>query len=454
MLEIDTSNLLILGETTSIQESIYLLDKNDIRYAIIIDKENIFKGYIDINELRRLLISGIDKSESFKNLSLRKRVNILDSSTNLIYDQIDDDDFPFIIFVNDLGRIVKVLYKNVLQKDVNKLVTGSSKRTVLVIGGAGYLGSVLTLKLLENQYKVRILDSFIYGKKSIESFCKNPDVEIITGDIRNIEIVVNAIENVDYVILLAAVVGDPASQFRPSQTIQTNYLATQAVAAACKLEQINRFIYASTCSVYGAGDDILNENSPLNPVSLYARTKIASEKSIMSLLDENFSPTILRMATLFGYSPRMRFDLVVNTMTLKAFQNNLITVFGGDQWRPLLHINDAANAFLKVIQANIQDVKGKIFNVGSEVQNYQIKDLAQVISHHLDNIPVQIEKASIDSRNYQVSFEKIKHELDFHIENEIIDGVEEIHKRLKNGDILNPNSKIYYNHFFDSTEEK
>src|SRR5437867_717681 len=209
----------------------------------------------------------------------------------------------------------------------------NTSNKILVIGGAGYLGTVLIEKLREKKYPVRLLDSFIFGKKSIQQFKNDKSVEIIEGDIRNIETVNASMKGVKCVILLAAVVGDPAGASRPEQTVETNFLASQMIASACKLNGINRFIYASTCSVYGIGEHILDENAPLNPVSLYAKTKISSEQSIMQLSDSplhggvpagrgessDFSPAIMRMSTLYGYSPRMRFDLVVNTMTKTSF---------------------------------------------------------------------------------------------------------------------------------------
>lgn len=332
------------------------------------------------------------------------------------------------------------------------------KEKVLVIGGAGYLGAVLVNRLLKEGYPVIIFDSFIYGKKSVEKYKDNANVEIIEGDIRNIETVNAAMNNAGSVILLAAVVGDPASAKRPEQTVETNYLASQMIASSCRLKGINRFIYASTCSVYGVGKDILDENAPLNPVSLYAKTKISSEQSIMKLVDDSFAPTIMRMSTLYGYSPRMRFDLVVNTMTMTGFLEKQINVFGGEQWRPLLHLEDAADAYLKVLEANINSVRGKIYNVGSEVQNYRIKDVAIQVAGEIDKssgkkIKLNIETANTDARDYRVSFKKIQEELGFSVNHTIADASKEIYEKLELKEIKDPKQKVYYNHYFDSSEE-
>lgn len=327
-------------------------------------------------------------------------------------------------------------------------------KRILVIGGAGYLGVVIVQKLLDNGYVIRIFDSFIYGHKPVQRYINDPRVEIIKGDIRNIEKVNSAMNDVSSVILLAAVVGDPASATRPEQTIETNYLASQAIASACKLKKINRFIYASTCSVYGTGKDILDETADLNPVSLYARTKIASESIINNLANDEFAPTIMRMSTLYGYSPRMRFDLVVNTMTMTAYLDKQIRVYGGNQWRPLLHIDDASEAYLKVLQADIELVRGKIYNVGSEEQNFQISDVARMISEALDGIEVKTELTTFDVRDYKVSFRRIQDELDFRVKNTLEEASMEIYSKLETGIIKDPLQKRYYNHYFDASEER
>jgi nucleoside-diphosphate-sugar epimerase len=332
------------------------------------------------------------------------------------------------------------------------------KEKVLVIGGAGYLGSVLVERLLEKQYPVKILDNFIYGKRSVKKYTGNDKVEITEGDIRNIETVNKAVNSAGSVILLAAVVGDPASALRPDQTVETNYLASHMIASACKIKGINRFIYASTCSVYGVGKEILDENAPLNPVSLYAKTKISSEQSILQLVDSNFAPSIMRMSTLYGYSPRMRFDLVVNTMTMTAFTENKINVFGGEQWRPLLHVKDAAESYIKLLEADINDVRGKIYNVGSEEQNYKIKKVSEIIGKAISEtsgkeVPVKIEKTNTDERDYRISFKKIQEELDFNVNHTIDEAAKEIFTNLNSGLIGDPKQKVYYNHYFDASED-
>lgn len=330
------------------------------------------------------------------------------------------------------------------------------KKRVLVIGGGGYLGIVLVDKLLKAGYVVRVLDNFIYGRRAIDKLSVQP--EIIAGDITHAEVIASAMQEIDAVIHLAAVVGDPAAKLRPELTVNTNYIASLSIASACKLTGIKKFIYASTCSVYGIGDEILDEDSPLNPVSLYAKTKISSEKGIMLIANGEFMPTIMRMSTLYGYSPRMRFDLVVNTMTMTAFTEGLIRVFGGNQWRPLLSVSDTADAYMMVLESDINITGGKVYNVGSEKQNYRISEVAEQVAGAImeltgRDIEIVTKKDNQDVRDYRVSFERIRRDVGFEARSSIREAVMEIWQKLESGEIKDPKQKVYYNHYFDSSEE-
>jgi nucleoside-diphosphate-sugar epimerase len=205
--------------------------------------------------------------------------------------------------------------------------------------------------------------------------------------------------------------------------------------------------------VYGIGADLLDESAPLNPVSLYARTKIESEKIILGMGDKYFSPTILRMGTLYGYSHRMRFDLVVNTMSMKSFVDGKIQVFGGRQWRPLLGVEDAAEVYIRCLEANLQDVGNQVFNVGSDGQNYQIDEVAEIIGTSLGGIPITRDNSNLDTRDYRVSFDKLNQTLGFSTQQTIAGEACKIFNQLRSGEIRNPAQRIYYNHYFDSAEE-
>ena len=459
-------NIPIVNINVSIEDTIYRIDRSKYSIAIIIDNKGAYVSHISIYKIRRLLLSGTDCSDLVSSVIPDSEISLKEIEINRkdilksVLKEMDFQGIEFCPIINDDNKIIDVYRRNEIsnmimkksQENNGELKNGYVKN-VLIVGGAGYLGSVLVRELLGRGYFVRVLDNFIYGKKSTYDIRNNPSLNILEGDFRNIETIVSSLRDIDAVILLAAIVGDPASKARPTQTIETNYLAAQALASACKSQQINRFIYASTCSVYGKGNDILDENSPLNPVSLYARTKIASEQCIISMANHSFAPTVLRMGTLYGYSPRMRFDLVVNTMTLKSFLENRIQVFGGKQWRPLLHVKDAATAYIKCLESPIDLTGNQIFNVGSEKQNYKIIEIAELIKQAFKKVKVTVEKSNIDDRDYRVSFDKIKNMINYKPEYNILNAVKEIYKNLKNGVNKNPLAKIYYNHYFDSTEE-
>jgi nucleoside-diphosphate-sugar epimerase len=447
---------------TSIQKAIQLIERSPFDRAFVLNDSGAYLGGVSIADLRRLLISGARGEDPIDAYPPRHVSRITEESLHnrATADRLVSDmelyGLRFLPVVGQNGRIVEILSV----EDLSKLHGFSSveapinpTRRILVVGGAGFLGSVLTGRLLSRGYRVRILDSFIYGRRSLDPYSDNRNLEIIEGDLRNIHTCVSSLEETDAVILLAAIVGDPASKVRPIETIETNVLAAQALASACKLHHINRFLYASTCSVYGIGANLLDEKAPLNPVSLYARTKIESEKIILGMGDDYFSPTILRMGTLYGYSPRMRFDLVVNTMSLKSFTDGQIQLFGGGQWRPLLGVEDAAEAYIKCLEADLRDVGNQVFNVGSDQQNYQIRQVAEIIGTALEGIPISQDNSNLDSRDYRVSFSKLTQTLGFEPQQTIADAARTILEKLRSGVIKNPSQRIYYNHYFDSAEE-
>ena len=283
----------------------------------------------------------------------------------------------------------------------------------MVIGGAGYVGSGLLAFLLEKGYKVRLLDRLMFGDEPIAEFKNNPNLEVVDSDFRQIDKVVEAMRDVHAVIHLGALVGDPACAFDEQLTIDINLAATRMIAEIAKGRGVERFIFASTCSVYGASDEVLNEGSSLNPVSLYAKSKIACERVLMQMASPRFAPVILRFSTIYGLSGRTRFDLVVNLLTAKAIVDKKITVFGGKQWRPFVHVNDVALAVFKTLEAPLEEVNGETFNVGSDEQNYTIDDIGELIKKLIPNAELVNMGDDTDSRNYKVSFRKIRKKLGF-----------------------------------------
>ncbi len=455
--------IVCVDRVTSIQRAIQLIERSQFDCAFVLDEKGAYLGGVSISDLRRLLISGAQGEEQICMYPFQHAYGLTEESLGdrkAAGRMISDMQLFGVRFLPVLGKEGKV--SEVCSTEDLVQLHGFSRRNslaieptrrVLVVGGAGYLGSVLTQKLLQRGFRVRVLDNFIYGRRSLDACCTDPNLEIIEGDLRNIHTCVSSLAETDAVVLLAAIVGDPASKARPAETIETNVLAAQALASASKLHHINRFLYASTCSVYGVGGNLLDENAPLNPVSLYARTKIESEKIILGMGDEYFSPTILRMGTLYGYSPRMRFDLVVNTMSMKSFVDGKIQVFGGKQWRPLLGVEDAAEVYVRCLEAHLQDVGNQVFNVGSDDQNYQIDQVAEIIGTALGGIPISRDNSNLDARDYRVSFSKLNQALGFASQQRIEEAARVILEKLRMGVIRNPAQKIYYNHYFDSAEE-
>lgn len=318
-------------------------------------------------------------------------------------------------------------------------------RRVLVIGGAGYIGSALLPKLLARGYRVRLLDVFLFGIDPIAKVAGHPNLEVICADFRRVDSIVKAMKGVDDVIHLGGLVGDQACALDEELTVEINLIATRTIAEVAKGSGVSRFYFASTCSVYGANDQMLDEGSEPSPISLYAQTKLASEKVLMQLADESFSPVIFRFGTVYGFSGRTRFDLVVNLLTAKAVKEKKISIFGGGQWRPFLHVDDAALAFVKAIEAPSELSRGQIFNVGSNAQNYQLVEAAQIIQSLTSEAEIVDTGATTDFRNYRVDFTKIEKVLNFVPQWTLQDGIKQVIAALEGGEIINYQDPMYSN---------
>ena len=325
-------------------------------------------------------------------------------------------------------------------------------RRVLVIGGAGYIGSALLPKLLGRGYQVRLLDLFLFGMDPITKVAGHPNLEIIHADFRHVDQIVQAMRGVDDVIHLGAIVGDPACALDQELTVEVNLMATRMIAEVAKGSGISRFCFASTWSVYGANDQMLDERSELNPISLYARSKLASEKVLMHLADGSFSPVILRFGTVYGLSGRTRFDLVVNLLTARAVVDGKITVFGGGQWRPFLHVDDAAVALLKAVEAPTDLSHAQVFNVGSNEQNYQLAEAAQIIRSLVARVELVDMGADTDFRNYRVDFAKITKILGFIPRWTLQEGIKQVIAALESGEVKDYRHPMYSNVKFLSEE--
>ena len=235
----------------------------------------------------------------------------------------------------------------------------SGPRRVTVIGGAGYIGNILVRRLLDGGRKVTILDRLDFGDQAIRPYLANPACELIEGDFRDAGLLVRALRDTDAVVHLGALVGDRACALDEQETIDVNYRAVDTLSRVAAALSVPRFVFASTCSVYGASPEIVDEQSRLNPVSLYATTKIDAENLLLSRREPGFHPVILRLGTAFGWSARPRFDLVVNLLSAKAHFENKAVIFNGQQWRPFVHVEDIARAFETALVAPLRAVSGR-----------------------------------------------------------------------------------------------
>lgn len=316
---------------------------------------------------------------------------------------------------------------------------------VLVVGGAGYLGSALVPMLLDRGYAVRVLDSLLFGKEPLKPVENHSSFELTHGDVRDIQAVVQAMKGCDAVIHLAAIVGDPACDENPELAAEINRAATRMLIDVGRGHGIQRFLLASTCSVYGASEFLMDEHAQVVPISLYARTKLDSEQILLEAKSANFHPTILRLATLFGLSPRPRFDLVVNLLTARAIRLGTITIFNGEQWRPFMHVYDAARAFVTCLQVNNLDVvSGEIFNVGSDHLNHRLSEVAERISTIVPTVEVE-RVNNEDRRNYRVSFGKVLARVGFKCEKSLEDGIKEMADMVRKSPVEDFSAEMFNN---------
>jgi nucleoside-diphosphate-sugar epimerase len=323
-----------------------------------------------------------------------------------------------------------------------------SKR-ILVTGGAGYIGSVLTRQLLEKGYTVRVLDNLMYGGEPIIDLLNYPNFEFVKGDIRVEADVRNAMKDVDAVAHLAAIVGDPACAKQPELASSTNLEGSKLLYTIANEMGVARFVFASTCSNYGKMDDpdaYVNEESKLAPVSLYAETKVAVEQFLLSQPKENkCKPTCLRFSTVYGLSQRPRFDLTVNEFTKELALGRELLVFGEQFWRPYCHVYDLARSVVSVIEAPEDVVAFDVFNVGDTGENYQKKMIIDEVIKVLPDSKVKYVTKNEDPRDYRVSFDKINKKLGFKLMFKVPDGIRQIAKVLDDGFILNPDDSKYKN---------
>lgn len=316
---------------------------------------------------------------------------------------------------------------------------------VLVTGGAGYVGAVLVPKLLEAGYRVKVVDLYIYGEDVLSAVKDHPGLEEIKGDIRDRPLLEKILPGCDAVIHLACISNDPSFELDPDLGKSINYDAFVDLVDVAKNSGVKRFIYASSSSVYGIKEtENVSEELPLQPLTDYSKYKAMCEDVLLAKREPGFVTLILRPATVCGYSPRLRLDLTVNILTNHAVNNRKITVFGGEQKRPNIHIEDMTDLYIKSLQWSDEAIDGKIFNAGYE--NHTVMQIAQMVRNVVGETVEIITTPTNDHRSYHISSEKIKKELGFVPQHTIEDAVQDLVKAFNANLIPNPmTDSLYYN---------
>ena len=325
-------------------------------------------------------------------------------------------------------------------------------KNILVTGGAGYVGSGLLRELLTNGYQVTCVDNLLFGGESVLDIFHNKNFTFLNCDINDTDNLEQIFlkNNFHAVIHLAAIVGDPACKLYSDIAYKTNWVSSKWLFERSKKAGVSKFIFASTCSNYGKMDDpeaYVNENSKLAPISLYAELKVRFENYMLNSCDKDkdFSPTSLRFSTVYGLSPRMRFDLTVNEFTKDLALGKELEVFGEQFWRPYCHVKDFSNAFITILNSPNEKVAYNVFNVGDTNENYTKRMLINEIQKVLPDAKIKYVVKVDDPRDYRVNCDKIKKELGFKITMTVPDGIKEIKRVIQEKLIQDPENQKYYN---------
>ena len=317
--------------------------------------------------------------------------------------------------------------------------------TILVTGGAGYVGSRLVPALLENGYYVKVLDLYLFGDDVLSEVKNHPRLQEIKGDIRNRATVKEALRDIDAVIHLACISNDPSFELNPALGKSINYDAFLILTEEAQKAGIQRFIYASSSSVYGIKTEPqVTEDLPREPLTDYSKYKALCEDVLLRMKNPGFTRFILRPATVCGYSPRLRLDLTVNILTSHAICNGTVTVLGGKQLRPNIHIDDMVSAYIHSLQWDADRINGKIYNVGYE--NYRVDEIADMVKNSIGSHVAIVHKPSNDHRSYHISSERIKRELGFAPQHTVEDAIHDIKAAFDARLVRDPMTNIrYYN---------
>ncbi|MBI3251557.1 MAG: SDR family oxidoreductase [Candidatus Andersenbacteria bacterium] len=318
-------------------------------------------------------------------------------------------------------------------------------KSVLVPGGAGYVGSVLVPKLLQAGYDVTVLDWFLYGEDVFDEVADSPNLHVVKGDFRNMSLLRQALSGKDAVIHLACISNDPSFELDPSLGKSINYDGTVALFEAAKAAGVKRFIYASSSSVYGVKEEAeVTEELPLEPLTDYSKYKAMCEAYILPMNSPEFTVFVLRPATVCGYSPRLRLDLTVNILTCHAIEKGIITVFGGEQARPNIHIEDMTDLYVSSLEYPAEKIAGKVYNAGYD--NFPVREIAEMVQSVVGGgVPI-LQQDTPDKRSYRVSSARIKEALGFVAKRTVKDAIQDLVDAFKEGKVphalTNPR---YYN---------
>ncbi|MBU2534888.1 MAG: SDR family oxidoreductase [Chloroflexi bacterium] len=311
-------------------------------------------------------------------------------------------------------------------------------KRILVTGGCGYIGSVLVPKLAQ-KYQVTVLDSMLFGNHL--PIMQN--VDVVKGDIRDLQLLLSMLPGNDVVIHLAAIANDPCSDLDPSLTYEVNRDAVIQLVNAAKNCGVKRFINASTSSVYGVKEEAaVTEELVLEPITLYAKLKAETERVVANAARDGLTTVSIRSATVCGVSPRMRFDVIVNILAKLAITNGVITVHGGAQYRPNIHIDDITDLYVMLVEAPAEKINGKVFNVGTT--NYAVEEIANMVREETGAV-IEINADIADNRSYRISSEKIKDELGFQTKKTVREAIQDIKGAFDRDMFPNADNSIHYN---------
>tara|TARA_B100000886_G_scaffold295080_1_gene221784 strand:- start:41314 stop:42675 length:1362 start_codon:yes stop_codon:yes gene_type:complete len=415
-------------ENTKVKDVLNKINKNGFNGVFVINKKNKLVGVITDSDVRKnLLKDKLNLNSNANSITQKKYIKIpaskveeskkiLLKSNKMLLPVVEKNQLIDFVHTSDLFQEKKILKK------------------ILVIGGLGYIGSVLVKDLLKLNYQVNVLDINYYGCHFDKKTLSDTKLKIYYGDCDNKKVLDKAIKDCTDVIHLGEIVGDPAVNINQNFSIKNNFENTVFVMSECIKKKINKFIFASSCSVYGNLKHECNEQSKLNPVSLYAKCKRECEKSILAFKTKECCPVILRLSTVYGDSPRKRFDLVAQRFVIMAIKKIKINLFGANSWRPFISVNDVSRVLIKVLKTENKVVRNQIFNVGGNKENFQIIDIIHTIKKYIP-VDFELSKKNEDPRNYKVSFKKIKKVLNFIPKDNLKKTIFELIKKYKKNKI-------------------